>query len=168
METCSSGAVHSDDVIAVLATFPHTRLIEANGDIFAVHDPNHDLERRPRQGWATVVRSDVNDTASDLGRPGVYRLNIGLPTRRFRELFPEPEDHDPTALDVLFPHPVYASYHWVSVLNPEATWPLALALLRDAHAFAERKYRNASSRSSTAARPQPPTVGPDPTADRDG
>ncbi|BBF99021.1 MULTISPECIES: DUF6194 family protein [Pseudonocardia] len=153
----------SDEIIAFLATFPDTRLIEANGDVFAVHDPDLDYERRPRQGWATVVTSDVNDACSGLDRPGVFRLNIGLPAPRFRELFGEPAEHDPAALDVLFPHPVYASYRWVSVLNPDTTWPVVRELLGAAHGFAVRKHRNASSRSSTTSGRPLPTVGTDAT-----
>ncbi|OLL76428.1 hypothetical protein Ae168Ps1_4844c [Pseudonocardia sp. Ae168_Ps1] len=78
----------SDEIATLLAGYPGTRLIEANGDVFAIHDPDDDYDQRPRQGWATVVNSDVNDTASDLDRPGVFRLNIGLPKPRFAELFP--------------------------------------------------------------------------------
>ncbi|MEQ3554683.1 DUF6194 family protein [Pseudonocardia nematodicida] len=130
----------------LLSTYPGTRLIEANGDVFAIHDPDHDYERRPRQGWATIVNSDVNDTASDLDRPGVYRLNIGLPTQRFRETVDPDAAGDPTALDIVMPHPVYAAHHWVCVLNPDTTWPSVRALLDDAHDFAVRKHRNHTRR----------------------
>lgn len=133
---------------AVVDSYPDTRLIEANGDAFAIYDPDHDFEQRPRQGWATVVNSDVNDTASDLERPGVYRLNIGLPRQRFRELMTTDVEHDPTAIDVLFPHPVYSVYNWVSVLNPDRTWPTVRALLDEAHAFAVRKHNNTAARRS--------------------
>ncbi|MEU6696414.1 DUF6194 family protein [Pseudonocardia sp. NPDC046786] len=148
--------MRSDEILAFLATFPGTRLIEANGDVFAVDDPDLDYERRPRQGWATLVHSDVNDAFSDLDRPGVFRLNIGLPAARFRELFGEPGGHDPAALDVLFPHPVYASSRWVSVLNPDTTWPLVRELLVTAHGFAGS--RSSKTRGRTA-----PTVVPDAT-----
>lgn len=146
MESCCLGAVHFDDIVSVLATYPDNRLIEAGGDVFAVHDPDGDYEQRPRQGWATVVASDAYDTASDLVRPGVYRLNIGLPRPRYAALFPDPDGYDTTALDTLFPHPVYASYHWVGVLNPDASWPTVRRLLDEAHAFAVRKHDNAARR----------------------
>ena len=140
--------MHPDEIVALLGTFPGTRLIEAHGDVFAIHDPDHDYEQRPRQGWATVVHSDAHDTASALDRDGVFRLNIGLPKARHRALFPDGPEHDPTALDVLFPHPVYASYHWVSVINPDTTWPLVRELLDAAHAFAARKHENTARRRS--------------------
>lgn len=126
----------------MLAGFAGTRIIDAGGDLFAIYDPDRDYERRPRQGWATVVTSDAHDTASDLGRPGVYRLNIGLTRGRFRELVDPSADHDWTALDVLAPHPVYGGYHWVCVLNPDRTWPAVRGLLGEAHAFAVRKHDN--------------------------
>lgn len=148
MERCSSGGMDAEQVIAVLAGFPGTRIVEGNGDAFAIHDPDHDYEQRPRQGWATVVRSDVNDTASDLDRPGAFRLNIGLPTARYRELFPTDPGTDPTSRDVLFPHPVYAAYHWVAVVEPVTTWTLVREVLDVAHDFAVRKHANAARRHS--------------------
>ncbi|ANY06591.1 DUF6194 family protein [Pseudonocardia sp. HH130630-07] len=135
-----------DEITAVLAAYPGTRLIEAAGDAYAIHDPDHDYEQRPRQGWATVVASDAHDTASDLDHPGRYRLNIGLPKARFAELFPGGTDHDPAAADVLFPHPVYGAYHWVAVITPDTTWPQVRGLLDEAHAFAVRRHANAARR----------------------
>jgi hypothetical protein len=135
-----------ETVRAALSAFPGTLVVEADGDLFAIHDPDGDYEQNPRHGWATVVTSDAYDSASDLDRPGVYRLNIGLPRARFRELVDPTADHDPTALDVLLPHPVYAGQNWVCVLNPDRTWPLARQLLAEAHAFAVRKHDNTARR----------------------
>ncbi len=146
MEWCWPGGMDAEQVITVLAGFPGTRIVEGNGDAFAIHDPDHDYEQRPRQGWATVVRSDVNDTASDLDRPGAFRLNIGLPTARYRGLFPADPGIDPATRDVLFPHPVYAAHHWVAVVEPDTTWPRVRALLDDANDFAVRKHGNAVRR----------------------
>lgn len=137
--------VSSQPVITYLSSFPGTRLTEAFGDTFALYDPDRDLPPERQQPWATVVHSDVHDTFSDLGRPGVYRLNIGLPKARFAELAPGFGD-DPTELDVLARHPVYGGLHWVCVLNPNTTMPLARTLLGEAHAFAVRKHRNAARR----------------------
>ncbi|GAA4981610.1 hypothetical protein GCM10025792_29900 [Pseudonocardia tropica] len=114
--------------------------MEGNGDAFAIHDPDHDYEQRPRQGWATVVRSDVNDTASDLDRPGAFRLNIGLPAARFRALFPVDPGIDPRTRDVLFPHPVYAARRWVAVVEPDTTWPRVRELLDEAHDAVVRRH----------------------------
>lgn len=138
----------SQPVIEFLRTFPGTRIAEAFGDTFAIHDPDGDLAPRRWTPWATVVHSDVHDAFSDLDRPGVYRLNIGLPKARFAELAPGLGD-DPTALDVLLRHPVYGGQHWVCVLNPDTTMPLAEELLAEAHAFAVRRHGNAARRRRT-------------------
>jgi hypothetical protein len=140
-----------DEVRDVLAAFPGTRMIEAAGDFFAIHDPGGDYEQRPRQGWATLIRSDAHDQVSDLSRPGVFRLSIGLPRRRYDELVAGIEAPDFAATDVLMPHPVYADHGWVCVLNPERTWPEVETLLDDAHDFAVRKHDNAARRRAAAA-----------------
>ena len=137
-----------DSIREVLVSFPDTLIVEAGGDLYAIHDPDGDYEQNPRQGWATVMTSDAYDSASDLDRPGVFRLNIGLPRDRFRELVDPAAEFDTTALDSLFPHPVYGTMNWVSVLNPDRTWPLARQLLAEAHAFAVRKHDNTARRRS--------------------
>jgi len=140
--------VDIETVRETLVAFPGTLLIEAGGDLFAIHDPDSDYEQQPRQGWATVVTSNADHSASLLDRPGVYRLNIGLPRDRFRELIDPTAEQDPTTMDVLLPHPIYGGQNWVCVLNPDQTWPFAKQLLADAHAFAVRKYDNAARRRS--------------------
>lgn len=130
----------------IVDTYPGTDVIEANGDLFFVHDPDRDLPDVRRRPWATIVTSNHNDADSDLDRPGVYRLNIGLPKADFRELFPEAGEHDTTALDVVLPHPVYAAQHWVCVLVPDRTWPAVQDLLDRAHAFGARKHAGAVAR----------------------
>ena len=101
--------------------------------------------------FATIVTQDYDgwDTASDLNRPGVFRLNIAVGRTAFEQLtgYP-PGEHetrpvrlDYTALDRLIPHPAYAAQAWVSILNPgEATARQARALLTDAHARAVRRH----------------------------
>ena len=131
--------------------FRGTRLLEANGDAFAVHDPHGDLPPERQIPWATVVTADLYapdgqpwDVASRLDRSGVFRLNIGLPRAAYREL--GPADGDLSALDVLLPHPEYARLGWVCVLNPDRTWPTVTGLLESAYGFATRKYENARNR----------------------
>ncbi|WP_214403557.1 DUF6194 family protein [Pseudonocardia lacus] len=135
-----------DRIREVIAAFPDTLIVENDGDVYAIHDPDGDYAQNPRQGWATIMTSDAYDSASHLDRPGVFRLNIGLPRGRLRELLDPEADHDAAALDVLFPHPVYGAMNWVSVLNPDRTWPLVRQLLADAHAFAVRKHENTARR----------------------
>lgn len=86
--------------------------------------------------FATIVTKDNEfDSASQLNRPGVFRLNVGVGKESFRALFGEqpPIDIDYTALDRLMPHPVYAKMHWVSVINPSAaTFETVKPLLAEA------------------------------------
>lgn len=135
-----------DQIRQELASYPGTRLLAANGDTFAIYDPRGDLPPERQLPWATIVTSDNYDTASQLNRPEVFRLNIGLPRTRFRELIDPMAEHDATALDVLLPHPVYAKQHWMCVLNPQQSWPMVRQLLAEAYAFSVRKYDNAQRR----------------------
>jgi Family of unknown function (DUF6194) len=152
---CSTPWVDIDTVREALAAFPDTRIIEAGGDIYAIADPDGDYDQHPRNGWATVVTSDAHDLASGLGRPGVYRLNLGLPRDRFAELVDPAAEHDFTALDVLMPHPVYGGQNWVCVLNPDRTWPTVRHLVTEAHAYGARREASAARRRSRAAQHRP-------------
>ncbi|MHC1563640.1 DUF6194 family protein, partial [Actinomycetospora sp. C-140] len=141
MDICCLGGMDADEIVTLLAAQPGTLIVEANGDVFAVHDPDGTYAERPRNGWATLVTSDAHDTASDLDRPGVFRLNLGLPRARQAEVLDgrtDPAEHDLTARDVLMPHPVYGRLGWVCVLNPESTWPTVRGLIDEAHAHAAR------------------------------
>jgi hypothetical protein len=129
-----------------LAAFPGTLIVEANGDLFAIHDPDGDYEQRPRQGWATVVTSNSDGSAPVLDEPGAFRLNIGLTRAGFAELAGSLAGSGTAEPDVLHPHPIYGGLHWVSVLNPDRTWPQVAELLAAAHAFAVRKHENATRR----------------------
>jgi hypothetical protein len=105
--------------------------------------------------FATIVRSDEFDgemdengtwvprSFSDLARPGVYRLNIGVSKATFESAVGEMKDPDHTALDQLMPHPVYATQHWVSVLNPsKATFDGTVKpLLAEAYERVARGHR---------------------------
>jgi hypothetical protein len=92
------------------------------GDTFFIYDPHRDLDAKHRLPFATIVTKDYGDfdRASNLNRPGVFRLNIGVGKETFRSLFGDTTDHDFTALDRLMPHPVYGPQSWVCVLNPSA------------------------------------------------
>src|SRR5438034_31986 len=50
------------------------------GDTFFIYDPNRDLEGPRRFPFATIVTKDYGefDDLSDLDRPGIFRLNIGV------------------------------------------------------------------------------------------
>jgi hypothetical protein len=96
--------------------------------------------------FATLISSDQEyDRYSDLDRPGVFRLNIGISKKTFQSMFGtakvDPGGYDYTALDVIMPHPEYAREHFVCVLSPgEATCEKVRALLAEAHEIAVRRY----------------------------
>ncbi len=104
--------------------------------------------------FATLKTSDDEyDQASNLNRPAVFRLNIGIGKATYRALFggppPRPEagvgpdsGHDFTARDQLLPHPVYGRQYWVCILNPSATTfqTVVQPLLAEAYELAVGKY----------------------------
>lgn len=108
------------------------------GDTFFIHQD--DAQQFP---FSTIVTKDYGDfdASSNLNRPGVFRLNVGVSRDTFRRLFPSDDTpHDYAALDVVMPHPVYAPQSWVSVLNPsESTFDSLKPLLQEAYARATRR-----------------------------
>jgi Family of unknown function (DUF6194) len=115
----------------------------AIGDTFFIYDPARNLDDRHRFPFATIVTKDYGDfdNQSNLNRPGVFRLNVGVSRDTFRRLFPsDDQTHDYTALDTLIPHPVYATQSWVSVLNPSReTFTSVEPLLAEAYSIAVRR-----------------------------
>lgn len=94
--------------------------------------------------FATLIAQDTeHDRVSDLNRPGVYRLNIGIEKTTFRTLFSAVGDPDFRALDRVMPHPEYAAQSWVCVLAPsDATFERDVKpLLAEAYHLAERRYQ---------------------------
>jgi len=111
-------------------------------DTFFIYDPNRSLQGKEQFPFATIVTKDYGDfdARSDLNRPGVFRLNVGVSRDTFKALFPERADHDYAALDQLMPHPVYAPQSWVSVLNPsDTTFETIKPLLQEAYEMAVKR-----------------------------
>ena len=109
------------------------------GDTFFIYDPDRNLEGAARFPFATIVTKDYGefDRASNLDRPSVFRLNIGVGKKTYASLFPDDSKHDFTALDRLLPHPVYGKNHWVCVLNPsDSTFRSLRPLLAEAYSIA--------------------------------
>src|ERR1051325_6661923 len=125
----------------VVDTFDGVNVVTATeglpaGDTFFIYDPDRNLEPQRQFPFATIVTKDYGDfdRASDLDRPGVYRLNIGVPKQTFERLFgPAKElgdEFDFESLDTILPHPVYAPQSWICVLNPsDATFESLRPLL---------------------------------------
>ena len=138
----------------VAETFDNVWTVDHEGDTFFMYAPDGDLPPERQFPFVTIVTGDRHDTVSDLDRPGVYRVNIGLTKATYAGMFDAAPDGgwDYTALDTVMPHPVYAGHHFVCVLNPgEATWDSVRALLAEAHSFAARKYANHALRSAAGS-----------------
>jgi uncharacterized protein DUF6194 len=119
------------------------------GDTFFIHDPDRNLEGPRRFPFATIVTKDYGDfdNASELDRPGVFRLNVGVSKKTFQSLFAGGGTNEYTALDTLMPHPVYGSNHWVCVLNPsDETFESMKPLIDEAYAIAAGRNRNRGNR----------------------
>lgn len=126
-------------------TFTGIESVEADGNTFFFYGANRQMP------LATLVTKDDYDTVSNLNRPDVFRLNIGVSKATFVSLLGPPpappgpdgvieSDHDFTALDKIMPHPIYGNLFWVCVLNPgPATWPKVQDLLAEAYDRATRK-----------------------------
>jgi hypothetical protein len=151
-----------DDIITFATGLPGVVAVTADeasgapevawGDSFLFYDPDGDADRNRRMPFATIVTKDYDgfDTASNLNRPGVFRLNIAVGRAAFEELLGyQPRTHDAhsarfdyTALDTLIPHPAYAAQAWVAILNPaDTTAALARSLLNSAQAQAAERHR---------------------------
>ena len=136
------------------ATFDGITSVTVNGNSFFFYDPEQKFP------FATLMTNDDNDQFSNLNRPGVCRLNVGVSKPTFRALFgpstPASEAaeavasaYDFTALDKLMPHPVYGKMYWVCILNPgPATFREAVQpLLAEAYDMAVAKYSKKANRA---------------------
>lgn len=105
--------------------------------------------------FATIASSDSEyDAVSNLDRPGVYRLNIGLRPETYTRLIGArpaktgtggvvAAERDFTALDTVLPHPDYAPQSWVCILSPtvERFDEVVKPLLAEAYGMAVGRRR---------------------------
>lgn len=129
----------------ILDTFPDVETTENFGYKFFFYGAERMLP------FATLIAADnAYDRASDLNRPGVYRLNIGVSRETFRALFgsdkPDVSQYDFTTLDRIMPHPDYAPQNWICVLSPTR------ATLEKVKEFLEEAYEIARARSERKVR----------------
>ena len=166
--------VTEDELIHFIAGLPGVVAVTASeatgapqvawGDSFFFYDPDGDQPADRRLPFATIVTQDYDgfDMASNLNRPGIYRLNLAVGRVRFGELVGYPpaqhpaqeEDFDYRTLDCLLPHPVYAAQAWVSILNPEdKTSALARSLIVESHRRAAEHHRQRRRRAGITDSP---------------
>jgi hypothetical protein len=116
----------------ILETWPDADMVTALGATFFSLDPE-----RHFPNFATIVTTDEHDdgTPSNLARPGVFRLNIGVGRESFERIVDSSGREDYATLDRFFPHPVYAKQLWISIVNrSDATFrDAAMPLLVEAH-----------------------------------
>jgi hypothetical protein len=143
----------------ITQSFDGLDVMTVPGAWFFYYDPGRQLPVDRRLPFATIVTSDEYDQVSNLSRPGVFRLNIGIGKDAFEKLFPTltspsqvsaavETDYDFTALDRIMPHPIYGNMRWICVLNPSSeTFSTVESLLAEAHQMARRLHdRRTTSR----------------------
>ena len=139
-------------------------VVTDSGNSFFFYNPDPNVPPDHRFPFVTLVTNDAYDQFSNLNRPSVFRLNIGVGKQTYRTLFgstkqPAGEDgaadsddtagaYDFTGLDQVMPHPVYGRQYWVCVLNPSdetfkaKVWPL----VAEAYDMAVSKYDKQAAR----------------------
>ena len=134
-------------------TFPGVTVVEDEGNYFFIYDTEN------KAPFATILTSSKYDTYSDLDRPGVFRLNIGVSKSTYRSRFPTDKlpaesGYDFTKADQIMPHPEYGRTYWLCVLNPsEKTFEDLQPMLAEAYQIAVRKYdafQHAKTKGGTA------------------
>jgi hypothetical protein len=125
----------------ITETFADVETTENFGYRFFFYRDDHMLP------FATLAAADNEyDRVSNLDRPGVFRLNLGVSRPTFERLFgsekPRLEAYDFTALDTLMPHPEYAAQSFLCVLSPSPqTFEQLRPLLAEAYELAASRYR---------------------------
>ena len=141
----------------ITSAFDGVHEVDAWGDTFFFYNPGRTA---PDEVYFATLKNkdDEYDRASQLDRPSIFRLSIGVGTASYEALFgvrpsrhraneATEAAHDFAALDQLLPHPVYAHLHWVCVLNPRAaTFEQVKPLLAEAYALAVSKFEKRATR----------------------
>lgn len=134
-----------------LSNLEDTVLVNSWGETGVFYNPGKVLKRGIYV--LTVKEKDgENDRASQLDRPGVYRVNLGLRKKTYVNYFGSvpkrpakggvvKANADFTQLDAILPHPVYAWMGWVCALNPtEETFEKLKPLVLESYEFAKEKF----------------------------
>ena len=126
----------------ITTTFPEVETTVNLGYTFFFYKSDHNFP------FATIASTgNEYERISNLDRPGVYRLNIGISKKTFQSLFGtakvDVNNYDFTALDVIMPHPDYAQQWFICVLSPsEASFERIRPLLAEAYEIAVRRYNS--------------------------
>jgi hypothetical protein len=138
----TSGPDHQAMIEFIRQTWPDADVVTIEGGAFFSLDAE-----KHWPNFATVVWSDDFDQASNLTRPGFFRVNIGVGRERFQRLVGSVSEPDHTAVNRFLPHPIYANQNWISIVNPTDTTvrESVLPLIGEAYdrLVARRQRRNA-------------------------
>jgi len=145
----------SDVAIAeyIKRTFDGVETAEAEGFTFFFYGEDRMLP------FVTIGVSDVFETVSNLNRPGVFRLNVGVKSETYRSMFgkhpkvnpdgPIDTGYDYAMLDQFMPHPFYSPQSWICVLNPsDQTFEKGRPLLAEAYELAVERQAKREARDS--------------------
>ena len=132
---------------------------DRGNSFFCYNPPDSGVAPDHHFPFVTLVVNDLYDQFSNLDRPAVFRLNIGIGKQTFRALFGDPREaeggedapmsgYDFSALDQVMPHPVYGRLYWVCVLSPsERTFATQVRpLLTEAYALAVSRRNRLTQR----------------------
>lgn len=129
----------------IINTFSQVEMENNYGYTFFFYSTDHMLP------FATLIGEDTEyDHISNLNRPGVYRLNIGISRQSFQALFGtahvDTSAYGYTLLNTIMPHPEYAPQSFVCVLSPEGTTlEQVKQLLAEAYEIAVMRFNRRSS-----------------------
>ena len=135
----------------ITQTFPGVETTINFGYTFFFYGSDHTLP------FATIASSgNEYERISNLDRPGVFRLNIGVSKQTFQSLFGatkvDVSSYDFTALDVIMPHPDYAKQYFICVLSPsEPTFERIRTLLAEAYDIAVRRDNRRNKKNESGA-----------------
>ena len=103
-DSLPTGPDQESITLSIRQVWPDTDVVTTTGASFFSLDPE-----KHWPNFATIVSTDDFDTASNLSRPGIFRLNIGLGRVTFQRLVGSIAEPAYAALDRLLPHPVYCT-----------------------------------------------------------
>ena len=124
----------------ITSTFENVETTVNLGYTFFFYRDDHMLP------FATIASTgNEYERISNLDRPGVYRLNLGVSRETFQSLFGTNKlnvsDYDFTVLDTILPHPDYAAQSFICVLSPtEGTFEKIRPMLAEAYDIAVKRY----------------------------
>jgi len=155
---CGLRPIRIDDIVAHVRT-AHEGVTDGTnwGERGLFYNPGG---RLPKGTYVLTFKEkdSENDKASNVDRPGVYRLNLGLSKPTFTTLFGAiprrppaggiiNTGHNFAALDTLTPHPHYGWLAWMCVLNPSPpTFEALKPLIGESVALAKARFERRTAR----------------------